>query len=238
MTGTAPPADPAAANPAGSPPEAAQPRRRTKRSVTVSLVLVAGAGAAALALGRIDPAQREDDALVYGTLGACIAEGLRSIAACTDAESTARERYAATAPRYDTEATCARHHGKGGCLPGAEVTEAARGHYLPVMAAYMMGRTEDGDIPVQPLYAHAPEAEAEGDTGGYAGGHAGGYCTGTGGRVAYAGGASRVSVPSSVARTTATAPRMVAAGTISRGGFGGTGRATAFSGGHSGSGGG
>jgi uncharacterized protein YgiB involved in biofilm formation len=120
-------------------------------------------------------------------------------------------------------------------MPGAQCTGAARGRYLPVMAAFMMGRTDAQDLPVQPLYPHAPEEERD-EAGTATAGHRGGYCTGAGGRVAYAGGASRVHVPASVARTasttsttTSTTPR-----TVSRGGFGGTGRATAFSGGSGG----
>lgn len=209
--------------------------RRSKRSAAVSLVLVAGAGAAALTLGGLDPSQREEEALVYGTLGACIAQQLRGAEACIAAYTSAQETYAATAPRYETEADCQRHHGTGGCTPGAQVTEAARGRYLPVMAAFMMGRTDAQDLPVQPLYPHAPEEERD-EAGTATAGHRGGYCTGAGGRVAYAGGASRVHVPASVARTasttsttTSTTPR-----TVSRGGFGGTGRATAFSGGSGG----
>ncbi len=206
--------------------------RRSKRSAAVSLVLVAGAGAAALTLGGLDPSQREEEALVYGTLGACIAQQLRGAEACIAAYTSAQETYAATAPRYETEADCQRHHGTGGCTPGAQVTEAARGRYLPVMAAFMMGRTDAQDLPVQPLYPHAPEEERD-EAGTATAGHGGGYCTGAGGRVAYAGGASRVHVPASVARTasttTSTTPR-----TVSRGGFGGTGRATAFSGGSGG----
>ncbi|KIU30044.1 membrane protein [Methylobacterium radiotolerans] len=201
----------------------------------MSLVLVAGAGAAALTLGGLDPSQREEEALVYGTLGACIAQQLRGAEACIAAYTSAQETYAATAPRYETEADCQRHHGTGGCTPGAQVTEAARGRYLPVMAAFMMGRTDAQDLPVQPLYPHAPEEERD-EAGTATAGHGGGYCTGAGGRVAYAGGASRVHVPASVARTasttsttTSTTPR-----TVSRGGFGGTGRATAFSGGSGG----
>jgi len=133
--------------------------RRSKRSAAVSLVLVAGAGAAALTLGGLDPSQREEEALVYGTLGACIAQQLRGAEACIAAYTSAQETYAATAPRYETEADCQRHHGTGGCTPGAQVTEAARGRYLPVMAAFMMGRTDAQDLPVQPLYPHAPEEE-------------------------------------------------------------------------------
>jgi len=206
--------------------------RRMKRSATISLVLVAGAGAAAFGLARLDPSQREEDALVYGTVGACIAEGRRKPEDCTTAEAAARRAYAATAPRYETEADCERHHGRGGCVQGATVTAEAQDRYLPVMAAFMLG-PEAQDLPAQPLYAHAPEEEreAQGGTqgGSHAGGHGFGYCTGTGARIVPVGGSSRVHVPSTVARTVATTPRMV-----SRGGFGCTGRAIASSGGHGG----
>ncbi len=238
MTETAPAPDAApdaAGRAAGGSATGFAAARRSKRSAAVSLVLVAGAGAAALTLGGLDPSQREEEALVYGTLGACIAQQLRGADACIAAYTSAQETYAATAPRYETEADCQRHHGTGGCTPGAQVTEAARGRYLPVMAAFMMGRTDAQDLPVQPLYPHAPEEERD-EAGTATAGHRGGYCTGAGGRVAYAGGASRVHVPASVARTasttsttTSTTPR-----TVSRGGFGGTGRATAFSGGSGG----
>ncbi len=211
--------------PASDP--AADRARRAKRSATISLVLVAGAGATAFGLARLDSSQRDEDVLVYGSLGACIAERVRSAEACRQAEAAARAAYAGNAPRYETLADCERHHGPGGCVPGATVTPAASDRYLPAMAAFMMGRTDEQDLPVQPLYAHAPEEERHAHAGGYAGG----YCTGAGGRVFAAGGTSRAHVPASVARTTAATPR-----TIARGGFGGTGRAVAAASGGSGSG--
>ncbi|AWN46773.1 hypothetical protein DK419_11010 [Methylobacterium terrae] len=208
-----------------SPPD---PARRAKRSAAISLVLVAGAGATAIGLARLDPSQRDEDVLVYGSLGACIADRVRTEQACTEAEAAARAAYAASAPRYETPAECERHHGRGGCVPGATVTPAAQGRFLPVMAAFMMGRTEEQDLPVQPLYAHAPEEERHAH-----GGTAGGYCTGSGARVVAAGGTSRVHVSSAVARSTTSSPR-----TVARGGFGGTGRAVAAMGSGHGSGGG
>ncbi|WP_288581678.1 DUF1190 domain-containing protein [uncultured Methylobacterium sp.] len=202
--------------------------RRMKRSATISLVLVAGAGAAAFGLARLDSSQREEDALVYGNVGACIAEGLRKPEDCTGAEAAARRAYAATAPRYETLADCERHHGRGGCVPGATVTAEAQDRSLPAMAGFMLG-PEGQDLPAQPLYAHAPEEEreAQGGAHGGSGGHGLGYCTGTGARIVPVSGSSRVHVPTTVARAPATTPRLIA-----RGGFGGTGRAVAAAGGH------
>lgn len=197
-----------------SPPDAA---RRAKRSAAISLVLVAGAGATAFALARLDSSQRDEDVLVYGSLGACLAERVRSDRACTDAAAAARDAYPASAPRYEVLADCERHHGRGGCVPGATVTPAAQDRFLPAMAAFMMGRSAEQGLPVQPLYADAP---AEPDRAG-----SGGYCTGAGARVVPARGTSRAHVPARIARGTVLTPR-----TIARGGLGGTGCAVAAAG--------
>lgn len=196
----------------------AEASRRTKRSATVSLVLLVGAGAAALALGRLDPSQREEDALIYGNDGECAAQGLRPEAECAAEYRAALASYAASAPRYETREDCERHHGPSGCtMPEADTPGIAA--FVPVMAGYMMGRTAAQGLPTQPLYRHAPEEEQVSFAGG-----GGGYCTGAGGTVWRASGGTAARVPSTVARTTTATPR-----TISRGGFGGTGRATAFS---------
>ncbi|AWN52901.1 DUF1190 domain-containing protein [Methylobacterium sp. 17Sr1-1] len=200
-----------------SPEETA---RRAKRSAAISLVLVAGAGAGAFALAGLAGAKRDEDVLVYRTLDACLAERVRSAQACTEAEAAARAAHAASAPRYETLAECERHHGSGGCVPGATVTPDAQGRTLPLMSAFMMGRTDEQNLPVQPLYAHAPAEERS--HAGHGGGYAGGYCTGSGARVVPGGGGSGARVSSAVARSPVSTPR-----TIARGGFGGTGRAVA-----------
>jgi len=212
---------------AASDPEA-ESLRRSKRSAAISLVLVAGVGATAFGLARLDSRRRNEDVLVYRSRDACLADRVRSAQDCTDAEAAARAAYAATAPRYETLEECERHHGRAvGCVPGATVTAAAQERFLPVMAAFMMGRDAEQALPVQPLYPHAPEEEEQHAHGGSSAGSSAGYCTGSGGRVAFVGGGSRAQVPTSVARTTSTTPRLVA-----RGGFGGAGRAVASAGGH------
>lgn len=212
----------AEARPLGAGEDPAE-RSRRKRSAAISLVLVTGAGAAALGLGWLDPSQKEEDALVYDSLAACIGQGLRTAEACTAEYRTALAAYATSAPRYATAEDCRAHHGPNGCAAGESVAADAAGFFVPVMAAYLIGRSLDQALPPQPLYRHE-EAEATSGSGG-----GGGYCTSSGGRVFLARGGSATQVSSRVARTTQTTPRIV-----SRGGFGGTGRAVAFSGGHAG----
>ncbi len=199
--------------------------RRAKRSATVSLVLLVGAGATAFGLARRDPSQREEDALVYGNDGACIAQEVRPAEECRAEYLAALDAYAASAPRYATSEDCEHHHGPGGC----SATNGGPTGFVPRMAGYMIGRTAAQGLPAQPLYWHAPE-EARETEAGSPGGFASGYCTGAGGRVyASGGGGSITHVSSTVARTTTSTPR-----TVLRGGFGGTGRAVSAVGGRSG----
>src|SRR4051812_36610470 len=193
-----------------------------KRSQTLSLVLLAGAGVAAYAVARHDPSQRGEDALIYRSEQECVEARLRSPADCHDGFEAAGAAHATSAPRYQALADCESHHGRGSCVGGAAATPQAAAHFVPVMAAYMIGRTAPQAMPPQPPYPHRDDQRdpAEGGRGG-----ASGYCTGSGGYVrrASGGGVSRVA---SSTRTTVTTPRVV-----SRGGMGATGKAMAAHGG-------
>ncbi|WP_018261257.1 DUF1190 domain-containing protein [Methylobacterium sp. WSM2598] len=194
-----------------------------KRSQVVSLALLLGAGATAYGLARRDPSQREEDTLVYRDVATCLGQGLRSRDDCEAADREARALYPRVAPRYDTNAACEAHHGCGGCTAGGFVATEAAGHFIPLLSGFMIGRTAEQAIPVQPLFRHETRP-----CGGGGGGFAGSYCTSSGGRIwTSRSGSSSARVSSAVARTAATTPRMVASG-----GFGGTGRAVA--GGHGG----
>jgi len=194
----------------GRPAHDAVEARRRKRSVAISLVLVAGAGSAALVLAGLDPSQEEEDALVYANPAACVAQGLRDAEACRTDHAAAVAAHASSAPRYLTLDECRAHHGPDGCVAGETVAADAAGFFVPVMAAYLLGRTAEQALPPQPLYRHADEGSGGG----------GGYCTGAGGRVFVAPGASAAHVASRAARAAPSTPR-----TVTTGGFGATGRA-------------
>ncbi len=183
-----------------------------KRSTTVSLVLLAGAGVVAYGLAHLDPSQDEEDVRVYAGPSDCINARLRSASDCQSDYDIARALYPTAAPRYASTAGCENHHGSGHCVPGESVTEAARGQYLPVMAGYVIGVAADQNLPPQPIFDHAPQDETH--AGGDHGGTGGGYCTGSGARIWTAGGGR-----SSAARVSSPALRG-----SSFGGFGGTGR--------------
>lgn len=180
-----------------------------KRSRTVSLVLLAGAGVMAYGLAHLDPSQDEEDVRVYPGPSDCINARLRDAPDCQSAYETARALYPTAAPRYASTGACEAHHGPGHCVAGESVTEDARGQFLPLMAGYVIGAAAAQNLPPQPVYDHAPQDEAHAGTHG-----GGGYCTGSGARIWTTGGGR-----SSAARVSSAALRG-----SSFGGFGGTGR--------------
>ncbi|MEH3144891.1 MAG: DUF1190 domain-containing protein [Methylobacterium frigidaeris] len=189
----------------------------SKRSQTVSLVLVVGAGVAALALGRRDPSQREEDMLVYGSLDACLGQGLRSAGDCEAADGEARGLYPRLAPRYPSRGDCEAHHGCAGCTEGGGVSADAAGSFVPVLSGFMLARNPDQGAPVQPLFRHETRGCTPGSHAASGGGHS--YCTASGGRVWATGSGSGARVSLGVTRSLAATPR-----TVSSGGFGSTGR--------------
>lgn len=191
-------------------PDKEAQRRRSKRSQTVSLVLVAGAGVAALGLGSLDPSQREEDVLVYADAAACAAEAIRPADECGSEYEVARAAYPTAAPRYASLPDCEGHHGPLHCRPGSEVGAQARDSYLPRMAGYMIGRRAAQGLTPQPVFDHAPRPGHAAAAAGH-----GGYCTGGGARV-YTGSGGRASA----ARVQTASLRG-----SSFGGFGQTGRA-------------
>ena len=113
--------------------------RSSKRSTTVALVLVAGAGATALALGRYDPSQREEDVLVYGGPDACIRGGIRTETDCRSTYATALAAYPEAAPRYLSLADCEGHHGTGHCVDGTAVATSAAGRFVHAVRSPRLG---------------------------------------------------------------------------------------------------
>lgn len=183
-----------------------------KRSQTVSLVLLAGAGAAAFGLASVDHSQDEEDVRVYADPSACIAAHVRTEADCRSEHDIARALYPTAAPRYASTSDCEAHHGPGHCVTGESVAEAARGKFIPVMAGYVIGATAEQKLPPQPVFDHAPKGETQ--QASHSTGFHGGYCTGSGARI-WTTGYGR----SSAARVSSAALRG-----SSFGGFGSSGR--------------
>jgi uncharacterized protein YgiB involved in biofilm formation len=198
-----------------------------KRSQAVSLVLLAGLGTTALVLAGLDPSQDEEDALIYRSERECRDAHDRSDDDCRQGWDAALTAYRASAPRYEDRATCERHHGRDGCRPGRDIDPTmSETAFVPLMSAFMIGRLASQAMPAQPLYAHRPEdqQQAAASSGG-----SGGYCAGSGARVTSSTFTGRTSVPLAASRGSTTVAR-----TVSRGGFGFTGRSVAMASSHAG----
>lgn len=183
----------------------------TKRSQTVSTALVASAGLAAFGLGSLTWVTPSQNVLIYPDAAACAAEGIRPAAECQSEYATARAAYPRTAPHYDTELDCARHHGSFRCSTDAAATSSQR--FVPRMAGYMMGRSAAQGLTPEPVYDHIA---------GH-GGHGGSYCTGSGSAISTGTGRS-----ASSGTLTSVSQGSVSKGTspgkTSFGGFGGSGK--------------
>lgn len=193
--------------PGGDPSREAGPASgptATKRSQTVSMVLVAGAGLTALSLGSLTRGVPTEDVLVYPDAAACVAEGIRPAVECRSEYDIARAAYPRTTPHYDTQATCERHHGGSRCLPDPGATDAQR--FVPRMAGYMIGRSAAQRVTPEPVYDHAS-------------GRGGRYCTGSGAKIGTGSGGS-----ASSGKLTAAASKGSSTAGTSFGGFGESGR--------------
>ncbi|MCP1557529.1 UNVERIFIED_ORG: uncharacterized protein YgiB involved in biofilm formation [Methylobacterium sp. SuP10 SLI 274] len=156
--------------PAVTPPD----RGTSKRSQTVSTVLVASAGLAALGLGSLERTAPSKDVLVYVDAAACAADGIRPAEECRSDYATARAAYPSTAPHYDSAAECEGHHGSSHCLPDPNTPPQS----VSRMAGFLLGRRASDWVTPEPVYEHRQ---------GH-GGHHGNYCTGSGGKVSSGGG--------------------------------------------------
>jgi len=132
--------------------------RGFKRSETVTLVLLGGAGIAAVGLAKVDPSQRMEDIRIYPNAEACIAGHVRMEADCRADYDTARRTAAETAPTYPTKALCEEQHGVGECQADTGAGERAR----PLMAAYLVGITPAQKLDPQPLFRAVTTSEIRG----------------------------------------------------------------------------
>ncbi|MCJ2043439.1 DUF1190 domain-containing protein [Methylobacterium sp. J-078] len=127
-----------------------------KRSEAVTLVLLTGAGAAAVGLARIDPSQQMEDIRIYPNAEACIAGRVRTAVDCRIEDDVARTVAAARAPIYRSRAECEAQHGLDACEARGVVAAPEAGTlYVPRMVAYFVGATAAQKLDPQPLFPTA-----------------------------------------------------------------------------------
>jgi uncharacterized protein YgiB involved in biofilm formation len=203
-----------------------------KRSHAVSLVMLAGVGAAAWGLAQLDPSQKSEEVATFGNESECVQAGQRQPEDCRAAFTQAQAAHERTAPRFESLSDCETQHGAGRCEMGSRI--GAAGYFVPAMIGFMMARNAAQGLRAQPLYGAGlvpppppPQQQQQQPASGGGGGGGGGswssgrgsYRTSSGAVVESPGAAGFTRAPASEVRSPPTGPRVV-----SRGGFGSTGR--------------
>jgi uncharacterized protein YgiB involved in biofilm formation len=165
-----------------------------KRSATISLFLM---GSAVMTLAGCKPKAES-----YKTEDACVIAGEHTAQECHDAFDAAKREHETTAPHYASREECAASYGWDGCEE--RHAEGGSGFFMPMMMGYMLG----GGFGYHPLYQDRNNQNGYVSSGGArfggfsSGGLGGARSGGLGGGGMGGGGET---------------------GTVSRGGFGGTG---------------
>lgn len=145
------------------------------------------------------------DAAIFESIEQCVNNGDGTRAQCEQGFNEARSQHAAVAPKYASAEDCQADFGPGKCEQAPQQTTSGGSVFMPLMAGYMMGSLLSGrrSMVSQPLYRSAGTSSA--------------FRT-----------ADNRSVGSTTGRTkvasSATSRPSVKTSTMSRGGFGASGR--------------
>ncbi|MEE3001011.1 MAG: DUF1190 domain-containing protein [Pseudomonadota bacterium] len=169
------------------------------RSIGVSLVV----SASLISLTACD--EPKVDASVFKSLEQCKKDPMMRASQCETSFKEARNQHAAVAPKYTSQADCQADFGEGKCERAPYRTSTGGSVFMPMMMGYMMGSMLGGRTSMmsQPLYRSAKNP----GTFRTADNRSVGSKTGK----------------TSVARSATSRPSFKSS-TISRGGFGSSGR--------------
>jgi uncharacterized protein YgiB involved in biofilm formation len=178
-----------------------------KRSKSIGLITM---GVGVIALTACD--EPKVDALVFDTLQQCLADKDLTREQCEANYNAAKEQHVAVAPKYASREACEADFGTEKCEVAPQRTESGGSVFMPLMMGYMMGSmlgNRSGMAP-QPLYRSADDSRT--------------YRTADNQKVGTTTGRTQI------AMSTARAPAMKTT-TLSRGGFGASGRTFGVAGG-------
>lgn len=172
-----------------------------KRWNSISVALLAGASVIALAACE----EPTVDAAVFENVQQCLANPDMDPDQCRQGFSAARNQHSAVAPKYSSEQDCQADFGQDRCEEAPYRTSSGGSVFMPLMMGYMMGSMIGGrgSVASQPLYRSAGDAKS--------------FRTADNRKIGSATGRTRV------ARSAASRPS-VKSSTLSRGGFGASGR--------------
>ena len=168
-----------------------------------SIFVVMMMGVSAIALSSCEEAKV--DAAVYDSVKQCIKDPGVPREECEQSYKEARTQHAAVAPKYSSEVDCRADFGVGKCEQAPYQTSSGGSVFMPLMMGYMMGSFIGGrrSMMSQPLYRSADSPKT--------------FRTADNRNVGSTTGRTRVA-------SSATRRPSFKSSTLSRGGFGASGR--------------
>lgn len=172
-----------------------------KRWNSISVVMMMGVSAIALSACE----EPKVDAAVYDSVEQCIKDPSVPRGECEQSYKEARTQHAAVAPKYSSESDCQAEFGVGKCEQAPYRTSSGGSVFMPLMMGYMMGSYIGGrrTMMSQPLYRSAGSSKT--------------FRTADNRNVGSTTGRTRVA-------SSATRRPSFKSSTLSRGGFGASGR--------------
>ncbi len=172
---------------------------KRRNSIVVTLLM----GASVIALTACE--EPTVDAAVFENLQQCLSDPDMDPDQCRQSFTAARSQHQSVAPKYSSATDCEADFGAGRCEAAPYRTSGGGSVFMPLMMGYMMGSMIGGRgaVAAQPLYRSADDSRS--------------FRTADKKKVGSATGRTQV------ARSAASRPS-VKSSTISRGGFGSSGR--------------
>jgi uncharacterized protein YgiB involved in biofilm formation len=203
-----------------------------KRSTTVSLVLLGAAGLTIYALNR---SGGDTEASPFRSVDECRSSG-RDAKGCQDGYDDALRLHETNAPRFESQNDCERDYGSGKCttMQGRNASGNLASYFVPALAGFAVARAlsnQQGRPAAQPLYNCPPERQRSDGTcyntssgrsfysylGSSSSSGSSWWSSRSSGAYVPSSGFSRSSSPAVVSRGSSVS-------SVSRGGFGSTGR--------------
>jgi uncharacterized protein YgiB involved in biofilm formation len=130
-----------------------------KRTMVITLLAL---GAGAVTVGNLTGAgsTRGTDQRTYRSVAQCEEEKLLSPQECVANFVQARQMHERAAPAFNSRTDCEREYGPGMCVPPS--SESGRTNtYIPLMAAYLIGRRAAGGYQPAPMYRRPGDPQDE-----------------------------------------------------------------------------
>lgn len=129
-----------------------------KRTLVISLLAL---GAGAVTIGNFTGSgSSSSDTRTYRSIGQCEADRLLTAAECATQFQQAKQAHERAAPAFANRADCEKEFGANNCAQPT-TNPARQTSYLPIMAAYLIGRRAAGGYQAAPMFRRPGDPAGE-----------------------------------------------------------------------------